>query len=128
MTWTNKITNFSCARRKKCLNLLVMCVAGCQDFAFHKYKDTHENRLFASYSNGSVSFQLAQTRVGDSKVPVSIVLYINDTFIKKAPQFDQFTVSTPYIVPNIIPDIFFIIPDITPDILKFILHHSRLPQ
>ncbi len=32
---------------------------------------------------GSVSFQLAQIKIGIDKVPVSIVLYIDFTFLKK---------------------------------------------
>jgi hypothetical protein len=69
-----------------------MRLAGCQllssdsqHFAFHEYKDPRGNRLFAGHSNGSVSFQLAQVRVtvGEGKVPVSIVLYIDGTFFKK---------------------------------------------
>ncbi len=58
-------------------------LSGCQHFAFNEYKDQHGNRLFAGHSNGSVSFQLAQMRVGEGKVPVFIVLCINGTFIKK---------------------------------------------
>jgi hypothetical protein len=44
--------------------------AGCQHFAFHEYKDPRGNRRFAGHSNGSVSFQLAQVRVGESKVSI----------------------------------------------------------
>jgi hypothetical protein len=60
-------------------------LAGHQHFAFHEYnlKDPHGNRLFASDANGSVSFQLAQIKIGPDKVPVSIVLYIDGTFLKK---------------------------------------------
>ncbi len=57
--------------------------AGCQHFAFHEYKDPRGNRLFAWHSNVSVSFQLAQVRVDEGNVPVSIVLYIDGTFLKK---------------------------------------------
>ena len=60
-----------------------MRLAGHQHFAFHEYKDPLGNRLFAGYSNGSVSFQLAQLKIGEGKVPVSIVLYIDGTFLKK---------------------------------------------
>ena len=60
-----------------------MRLAGCQHFAFHEYKDPRGNRLFAGHANGSVSFQLAQMKVGEGKVPVSIVLYIDGTFLKK---------------------------------------------
>ncbi len=39
--------------------------------------------MFAGDANGAVSFQLAQARIGQNKVPVSIVLYIDSTFLKK---------------------------------------------
>jgi len=58
-------------------------LAGCQHFAFKEYLDPHGNRLFAGHSNGSVTFQLAQIRVGADKVPVSLVIYIDETYIKK---------------------------------------------
>jgi hypothetical protein len=54
-----------------------------QHFAFHEYKDPHGNRLFAAGANCSVSFQLAQIKIGIDKVPVYIVLYIDGTFLKK---------------------------------------------
>ena len=60
-----------------------MRLAGHQHFAFHEYKDPRGNRIFAGDANGSVSFQLAQMRIGPGKVPVSIVLYIDGTFLKK---------------------------------------------
>jgi hypothetical protein len=61
-------------------------LAGHRHFAFHEYKDPHGNRLFAGDANGSVSFQLAQIKIGidSDKVPVSILLYIDGTFLKKA--------------------------------------------
>ena len=59
-------------------------------------KDPHGNRLFAGHANGSVSVQLAQMRVG-GKVPVSIVLYIDGTFIKKGiPIRPVYSKYTPY--------------------------------
>ena len=60
-----------------------MRLACCQHFGFQEYKDPRGNRLFAGHSNGSVSFQLAQLKVGEGKVPVSIVLYIDGTYLKK---------------------------------------------
>jgi hypothetical protein len=60
-----------------------MRLAGCQHFGFQEYKDPCGNRLFAGHSNGSVSFQWAQLKVGEGKVPVSIVLYIDGTYLKK---------------------------------------------
>ncbi len=56
-----------------------MRLAGCQHFGFQEYKDQCGNRLFAGHSNGSVSFRLAQLKVGECKVPVSIVLYIDSS-------------------------------------------------
>jgi hypothetical protein len=58
-------------------------LAGCQHFGFKEYLDPHGNRLFAGHSNGSISFQLAQIRVGADKVPVSLVIYIDATYIKR---------------------------------------------
>ncbi len=60
-----------------------MRLAGCQHFGFQEYKDPRGNRLFAGHSNDSVSFQLAQLNVGEGKVPVSIVLYIDCTYLMK---------------------------------------------
>jgi hypothetical protein len=60
-----------------------MRLAGCQHFGFQEYKDPRGNRLFAGQSNGSVSFQLGQVKVGEGKVPVFIVLYIDGTYLKK---------------------------------------------
>jgi hypothetical protein len=84
-----------------------MRLAGKQHCPFHEYKDPHGNRMFAGDANGApswcgynslvtsawgwlgaikfgaVSFQLAQARIGPNKVPVSIVLYIDCTFLKK---------------------------------------------
>ena len=71
-----------------------MRLAGCQRFAFHEYKDQRGNRLFVGQSTGSVFFQLAQLQVGEGKVPVSIVPYIDGICsVRKGFQFDQFTVS-----------------------------------
>jgi hypothetical protein len=58
-------------------------LAGCQHFGFKEYLDPHGNRLFAGHFNGSVTFQLAQIRVGTDKVPVSLVIYIDATYIKR---------------------------------------------
>ena len=44
-----------------------MRLADHQHFAFHKYKDFHGNRLFAGDANESVSFQLAQIKIGHGK-------------------------------------------------------------
>jgi hypothetical protein len=47
-------------------------LAACQHFAFKEYLDPRGNRLFAGHSNGSVSFQLAQLRIGEDEFPVSL--------------------------------------------------------
>ena len=59
-------------------------LAGCQHFAFKEYKDARGARILGGHTNGSVSFQLAQPelRVGKDTVPISIVLYIDGSFIK----------------------------------------------
>ncbi len=69
--------------KKLCVNILET-LAGKQHYAFQEYKDPHGNRLFAGDANGSVSFQLAKLKIGPHKVPVSIVIYIDGTFLKKA--------------------------------------------
>ena len=58
-------------------------LAGCQHFAFKEYKDASGARILGVHANGSVSFQLAQLRVGKDTVPISIVLYIDGSFIKR---------------------------------------------
>ena len=58
-------------------------MAGCQHFAFKAYKDASGARILGEHANGSVSFQLAQLRVGKDTVPISIVLYIDSSFIKR---------------------------------------------
>ena len=58
-------------------------LAGCQHFAFKEYKDASGARILGGHANGSVSFQLAQLRVGKDTVPISIVLYIDGSFIKR---------------------------------------------
>ena len=55
----------------------------CQFYAFKEYKNANGDRILGGPAHGSVSFQIAQTRVGPGKVPVSIVLYIDATFIKR---------------------------------------------
>jgi len=56
---------------------------GCQHFAFKEYKNTNGDRILGGHANGSVSFQIAQASVGPGKVPISIVLYIDATFLKR---------------------------------------------
>jgi len=56
---------------------------GCQHFAFKEYKNAKGERILGGHANGSITFQLAQLKVGPGKVPISIVLYIDATFIKR---------------------------------------------
>jgi hypothetical protein len=56
---------------------------GCQHYAFREYKNAKGERILGGHSNGSVSFQIAQAHVGPGKVPISIVLYIDATFLKR---------------------------------------------
>jgi hypothetical protein len=56
---------------------------GCQHYAFKEYKNANGDSILGGHANGSVSFQVAQARVGPGKVPISIVLYINATFLKR---------------------------------------------
>ena len=56
---------------------------GCQHFAFKEYKNANGDRILGGHANGSVSFQIAQARMGPGKVPISIVLYIDATFLKR---------------------------------------------
>ena len=58
-------------------------LAGRQHFVFVLYKDENGERILACEANGSVTFQMAQERIGPGKVPISIVLYIDGTFIKR---------------------------------------------
>ena len=81
-----------------------MRLAWCQHFAFHEYKDPRGNRLFAGHSNGSVSFQLAQIQVGEGKVPVSIVLYIDCTYLKKGIPIRPIYSKCIHIIPDIMHD------------------------
>jgi hypothetical protein len=57
-------------------------LAGLQHFAFKEYKNARGDCILAYDTNGSLSFQLAQIDTGPGKVSISIVLYINWTFIK----------------------------------------------
>ena len=57
-------------------------LAGSQHFAFKKYKDATGARIIGGHANGCVTFQLAQIRVGEGVVLISIVLYVDGSFIK----------------------------------------------
>jgi hypothetical protein len=54
---------------------------GHQDFRFEMSRTENGERQFGP-SNGAVSFQLAQVRCGPDCVPVSLVIYIDGSFIK----------------------------------------------
>ena len=57
---------------------------GCQHFAFKEYKNANgDDCILGGHANGFVSYQIAQARVGPEKVPISIVLYIDATFLKR---------------------------------------------
>lgn len=58
-------------------------LSGHQHFGFQEYKNSKGSRILACDANGSVTFQMAQISVGPGKVPISIVLYIDGTFIKR---------------------------------------------
>jgi hypothetical protein len=89
-----------------------MRLAGKQHYAFQEYEDPHGNRLFAGDANGSVSFQLAQLKIGPHKVPMSIVIYIDGTFLKTEPLYHLCMVSiVPYIFSNIVHDIIYCLID-----------------
>jgi hypothetical protein len=55
----------------------------CQRFASNEYKNTKGDHILGWHAIASISFQIAQARVGPGKVPTSIVLYINTTFLKR---------------------------------------------
>jgi hypothetical protein len=52
-----------------------------QFFGFKEYLDSRGVRIIGE-ANGSVSFQYAAHKIGPKCVPLSIVIYIDQTFIK----------------------------------------------
>jgi hypothetical protein len=56
-------------------------MAGHQHFSFEMLTNDDGEREFGA-SNGAVSFQIAQVRCGPDCVPVSLVIYIDGSFIK----------------------------------------------
>jgi hypothetical protein len=56
-------------------------MAGHQHFCFEMQTNDDGEREFGA-SNSAVSFQIAQVRCGPDCVPVSLVIYINGSFIK----------------------------------------------
>ncbi len=55
---------------------------GLQHFGFKLSTDANGQRVLGGDANGSLSFELAQFRLGPGTVPISIVLYVNATCIK----------------------------------------------
>ena len=58
-------------------------LAGCQHFALKEHKDATGAWILGGNANGLVYFQVAEMRVGKDIVPISIVLYIDLSFIKR---------------------------------------------
>jgi hypothetical protein len=56
-------------------------MTGHQHFRFEMHVNEDEELEFGA-SNGAVSFQIAQLRCGPDCVPVSLVIYIDGSFIK----------------------------------------------
>ena len=75
-------------------------LAGNQHFEYKEYRNAAGKRIFACDANGSVTFQIAQIHAGDGVVPVSLVLYIDGTFMKNGipirPIYRKFMSSTSY--------------------------------
>jgi hypothetical protein len=57
-------------------------MAGHQHFGFKLSTDVNGDRVFGGDANGSLTFKLAQLRVGPGTIPISIVPYIDATYIK----------------------------------------------
>ena len=72
-------------------------MAGRQHFGFKLSTDAKGDRVFGGDANGSVSFELAQLSVRPGTVPISIVLYIDATYIKHGipirPIYSEFRLS-----------------------------------
>ena len=88
-------------------------MAGHQHFGFKLSTDANGDRVFGGDANGSLTFELAQLRVGPGTVPISIVLYIDATYIKHGipirPIYSELLVIIPDIIHDIIHDIIFYI-------------------
>ncbi len=54
-----------------------------QHFGFKLRTYANGDRVFGCDANGSLTFELAQIRVGPRTVSISIVLYIDATYIKQ---------------------------------------------
>jgi hypothetical protein len=54
---------------------------GFQTFGYKEQKDQKGGRVFGE-ANGSLKFQEAAAAIGPGKVPLSVVLYIDGTFVQ----------------------------------------------
>jgi hypothetical protein len=71
-------------KRKVSMELLAdERMVGHQHFGFKLSTDANGDRVFGGDANGILTFELAQIRVGPGTVPISIVLYIDATYIKQ---------------------------------------------
>ena len=73
-------------------------MAGSQHFGFKLSTDAKgDDRVFSGDAKGSVGFELAQLSVRPGTVPISIVLYIDATYIKHwipiRPIYSEFRLS-----------------------------------
>ncbi len=82
-------------------------MAGHQHFGFKLSTDANGDRVFGGDANGSLTFELAQLRVGPGTVPISIVLYIDATYIKHGIPIRPIYSELLVIIPDIIHDIIF---------------------
>lgn len=55
---------------------------GYQTFEFKEQKDLSGDRVFGE-ANGSIKFQVAANIIGPGKVPLSVVIYIDGTFVQQ---------------------------------------------
>ena len=70
---------------------------GHQDYRFEMSRNEDGERQLGP-SNGAVSFQLAQVRCGPDCVPVSLVIYIDGSFIKHGQTNIRFVAYMLYIL------------------------------
>ncbi len=88
-------------------------MAGSQHFGFKLSTNANGDRVWCGDANGSVSFELAQICVGPGMAPISIVIYIDATYIKHGipirPIYSE--------LDDIIYDIIYILDDIINDII-----------
>jgi hypothetical protein len=80
-------------------------MAGHQHFSFEMLTNDDGEREFGA-SNGAVSFQIAQVRCGPDCVPVSLVIYIDGSFIKHGipvkPIYGMLMSYSPYMIIKIL--------------------------